>query len=61
MRDKLFDAMFGEGGLLRVRAALAFILTGGITYMWMNGDEVPEAMLGLAAGAVGFYFASRSG
>ena len=60
LRDRLFAALFGEGGLLRVRAGLAFILTGAVVYLWINGDSVPDALLAMASGTVAYYFGNRA-
>ena len=58
--DKLYEALFGEGGLLRVRAALAFALTGAVIYLFVQDKVVPDTLLTLTGLADGFYFGTRS-
>ena len=60
MKDKLFDALFGEGGLLRVRAVLAFALTGASIYLFIDGQSVPDPLLALTSSTVAFYIAGRT-
>lgn len=57
--DRLYDALFAEGGLFRVRALLAFALTGASIYLWVTDGSVPDALLTTTAAADAFYFASR--
>ena len=39
-----------------IRAAIAILLVGTVCLMYATGMEVPEAMIGLAGVAIGFYF-----
>jgi hypothetical protein len=57
--EKLYEALFGEGGLLRVRAILAFALTGACIYLFIDDSAVPDTLLTLTAGADAYYFATR--
>jgi hypothetical protein len=57
--DKAYDALFGDGGLLKVRAILAFMLTGACIFLWIDTGNVPDALLATAGPAIGYYFASR--
>lgn len=59
--DTLKDALFGEGGLIRVRAIIAFALTGTLCYLAIDGADVPDWLLGVAGPAIGFYFGTRAG
>jgi hypothetical protein len=58
--EKLYEALFGEGGILRVRAALAFALTGACIYLFVDDKAVPDSLLALTSLADGFYFGTRS-
>lgn len=60
MRQQLMDALFGDGGLVRVRALLAFSFSAATIYLWVSGDPVPDALLATTTGAVGYYFGSRT-
>ena len=55
------DALFGEGGFLKVRALLAVMFTGATCFLWVTGEAVPDALLGVNAVVVGAYFGSRTG
>lgn len=59
-KDRILDALFSDGGLFRVRAALTFLLTGATVYLFVSDNAVPDALLALTGGAVGYYFASRT-
>ena len=59
MKQQLFDALFSDGGLLRVRAVLTFILTGSSVYLFIDGQSIPDPLLALTSGAVAYYFAQR--
>ncbi len=49
----------GEGGLLRVRALLAFAFTAATIYLFVDGAEAPPELMTLTGGAVGYYFGTR--
>lgn len=59
LRDRILEALFGVGGLLRVRSVLTYILVGQVGYLTATGRIDPAAVVGMAAAAVAFYFASR--
>jgi hypothetical protein len=59
MKDKMFEALFGEGGLLRVRAVLAIGLTATCAVLWLDERTVPDALLATTAAADAYYFAAR--
>lgn len=58
--EKLATLLTGEGGILRVRALIAFALVGTVCYLFADGQSVPSELLGLTGGAVGFYYGNRS-
>jgi len=39
-----------------IRALIAMLLVGTICFMYADGMDVPEALIGLAGAAIGFYF-----
>ena len=55
----LTNLLTGEGGLLRVRALLAFGFTGTACYLFIAGTAVPGELLTLVGGTVGYYFGTR--
>ena len=57
--DKILNLIFGEGGLLRVRALIALGLTAVTSFMWVN--EIPiSGQQELINGIVlAFYFGTR--
>ncbi len=57
--DAIKNLLTGEGGLLRVRAILAFTLTGTVCYLFIDGQSVPGELLALAGGTLGYYFGTR--
>jgi hypothetical protein len=60
-REKIVDALFGTGGLLRVMSILSYVLVGTTCYLWINGDSVPESLLALTTAVVSFYMGGRFG
>ncbi len=55
-------ALFGEGGLLRVRSLLAFVLVGSFVYALLaQGAEVAAPIGVLATMVVKDYFDTRTG
>lgn len=58
MKD-LVDRLLADGGLLRVRAALALGLTAAGCLMYVNTGSVPSEFLVIWSGALGHYFGSR--
>ena len=59
--QSLTNLLTGEGGLLRVRALLAFAFTGTVCYLFIDGQSVPGELLALVGGSVGYYFGTRGG
>ncbi len=57
--DFIKNLLIGEGGLLRVRALLAFALTGCTVYLFVDGVDAPPELMTLTGGAVGYYFGTR--
>jgi hypothetical protein len=57
---ELFDKLTADGGLLRVRAALAMGMTAAGCLMYVNSGTVPSEFLVLWSGAVAHYFGSRT-
>lgn len=58
--ETIKTALFGVGGLLKVRALLAFIWSGATIYLFVSGDAVPETLLVINTGIVTYYFATRT-
>ncbi|KKK61604.1 hypothetical protein LCGC14_3012670 [marine sediment metagenome] len=58
--SRLIELLTGEGGILRVRALLAFGLTGTVCFLALSELPVPEPILILDGTALGFYFAQRA-
>ena len=55
----LTNLLTGEGGLLRVRALLAFGFSAAAIYLFVDGQPVPGELLALVGGSVGYYFGTR--
>ncbi len=53
------EALFGDGGLLKVRALLAFVVTGVTMYMWAEEISVTDAQLVIVTGIDAYYFGVR--
>ncbi len=60
MKERILEALFGDGGILRVRALLAFILVGLVGYGFLDGKVEGDTLVTLAATAVAFYFGQRT-
>ena len=60
MKEKLIDALVGEGGIFKVRSLITFGLLGLVAYLTFNGEIDPSHILGMTGTAVGFYFGTRS-
>jgi hypothetical protein len=59
--NTILRGLFGEGGLLRVRALLALMLSGvGGAYLLLNEALPPGEFLVLWTGAVAYYFGGRT-
>ena len=55
----LKEALFGDGGLLKVRALLAFLVTSVTMYMWAEEISVTDAQLVIVTGIDAYYFGVR--
>ena len=60
MKDLATKALFGDGGLLKVRAFLTFGLVAVACYMWLMGHELSDSQELLTGIAVAFYFGTRA-
>lgn len=60
MRDKIADWLFGDGGILRVRAILTYTLLTLVAYMTFTDEIAPDQLVQLAVMAVSFYFGTRA-
>jgi len=56
----LGGALFGTGGFLRVRAAMALGLTGTVIYLFLESETVPPELMAAWGSAAGFYYGTRS-
>ncbi len=57
--NDLKASLFGDGGLLKVRALLAFIVTTVTMYMWAEEIPVTDAQLVIVTGIDAYYFGVR--
>ena len=55
----VFDKLLDVGGLLRVRAVLAILLTIGGIIMYAIGVDVPQEFAAMWLAVLMFYFGSR--
>ncbi len=53
--------LFGEGGPLRVRAILAYVVVGVYAYLATIGDISPEEVGKLTLVVLAFYYVTRAG
>ena len=60
MKERIGLALFGPGGLLRVRSLLAFAIVGSAIYLAMQGEIPAGEMKTLGELVVGFYFITRA-
>ncbi len=60
LRETVLWALFGSGGLLKVRAILAYATTGLIGYMYVNEIAIPESLTNGWLVIIAFYFATRA-
>ncbi len=56
----LIDKLFQEGGFLRVRAILAFVVGGVYAYLAIEGHVPTEDVKEVTLLVVAFYFFTRS-
>ncbi len=57
--NDLKEALFGDGGVLKGRALLAFIVTLVTMYMWAEEIPVTDAQLVIVTGIDAYYFGVR--
>ena len=57
--DALKSLLTGTGGILRVRALLAFAFTFTTCYLFIENGEAPQELLILNAAYLSYYFATR--
>ena len=57
--DKILNLIFGEGGLLRVRAIIALGLTAVTSFMWVNEIPVSDQQELINGIVLAFYFGTR--
>lgn len=60
MKQLVSKALFGEGGLIKVRAFLTFGLVAVACYMWLMGKTLSDSQELLTGIAVAFYFGTRA-
>ena len=60
MKERIGLALFGPGGLLRVRSLLAFAVVGSAIYLAVEGKIPAEQMKALGELVIGFYFITRA-
>ena len=60
MMERIGLALFGPGGLLRVRSLLAFAIVGAAIYLAVKGEIPADQMKTLGELVVGFYFITRA-
>ena len=54
-------ALFGTGGLLRVRGIVTIAAVFITLFMWADSQVVTDIQLGIVTGWTGFYFGTRAG
>jgi len=59
MREKMVDALFGEGGIFRVRGIMSLGMVGLVGYLALDGKVSVEQIVPLATMVFLFYFESR--
>ena len=57
--EKVLALLTGEGGVLRVRALIAFAFVGTVCYLFAAELTVPGELLALTGGVLGFYYGTR--
>ena len=58
--EKVLALLTGEGGVLRVRALIAFAFVATCCYLFADGQTVPGELLALTGGVLGFYYGTRA-
>ena len=59
--ETLKAALFGQGGLLRVRGVVTIVSVFVTLFMWQDGQPVSDVQLGLVTTWTAFYFGTRAG
>ena len=59
MKEAITSALFGEGGLFRVRGLVTLILTGATAYLFIDKGVVPEELINAWFAWGGVYIGSR--
>jgi len=60
--DRLIEALTAAGGILRVRALLAFAFVGTLCGLFISDPAmIPEGLTALTGTVVGYYFGTREG
>ena len=59
MVNRLLDGLFGDGGILRVRALIAFALVGTLCVGFMRGMIEADLFVPISFASTAYYFATR--
>ncbi len=59
--ETMKTALFGTGGLLRVRGIVTIAAVFITLFMWADSQVVTDIQLGIVTGWTGFYFGTRAG
>ena len=59
--EAITTALFGTGGLLKVRGIATLAAVFVTLYMWADGTAVSEIQLGIVTAWTSFYFGTRAG
>ncbi len=57
---EIWTTLTQEGGLLRVRAAMALTMTGVVAYSFITDGAIPSELLDAWIIVAGFYFVTRA-
>ncbi len=57
--DVIKGALFATGGLLKVRALLAYFWSGLTAYLFIDTGSAPPEVMTVTSAVVGYYFATR--
>ena len=58
--ETIQKALFGVGGILEVRALLAYYWSGLTGYLFVTDGSAPGEILVITTAIVGYYFATRT-
>ena len=59
--SQFLSNLTAHGGLFRVRAGIAWALTGAVVYLFVSGEPVPDDLQKMWILATAFYFIPRIG